>query len=107
MGVKGLWKLLESSGKNIQLEELSGQKVAIDISVWLHRLSKGLRDTKGEPLLDAHLHGVFRRLCKLLFFGIKPVFIFDGKVSSLKYETIVSSKFLNFRRSNLLFSFCR
>ena len=37
-----------------------------------------------------HLKAFFFRVCKLLFYGIKPVFVFDGGVPYLKYKTMVS-----------------
>ncbi|CAH2231781.1 jg7193 [Pararge aegeria aegeria] len=49
---------------------------------------KGYQDAKGAPLPNAHLIGLFQRLCKLLYFRIKPVFVFDGAFPDLKKETI-------------------
>lgn len=60
-----------------------------DVSVWLHQLSKGMRDSAGNPLPNAHLHGLFTRICKLLYYRIKPVFVFDGGVPVLKKQTLV------------------
>lgn len=88
MGVKGLWQLLEPAGKAISPELLSGKILAVDISMWLHQFSKGIRDSEGNPLAKAHLIGLFKRICKLLFYGIKPVFVFDGSVPILKKQTI-------------------
>jgi len=34
------------------------------------------------------LDGFLRRICKLLFFGIKPVFVFDGRTPALKAKTL-------------------
>lgn len=61
-----------------------------DISIWLHQMVKGYQDAKGAPVANAHLIGLFQRLCKLLYFRIKPVFVFDGGFPELKKETIVS-----------------
>lgn len=36
--------------------------------------------------------GFFRRICKLLYFGIKPVFVFDGGAPALKRQTILGRK---------------
>ena len=63
----------------------------LDISIWLHQVVKGYQDNKGGQLANAHLLGLFNRICKLLYFRIKPVFIFDGGVPNLKRETIVSN----------------
>ncbi|XP_055371808.1 uncharacterized protein LOC129605856 [Condylostylus longicornis] len=88
MGVTGLWKLIEQSGKEVSIETLENKVLAVDISIWLHQVIKGFQDRKGNALQNAHLLGLFNRLCKLLFYKIKPVFIFDGSVPILKRETI-------------------
>ena len=55
---------------------------------------KGMRDADGDVVHNAHLHVLFLRLCKLLFYKIKPVFVFDGGVPELKHETLVSFTYL-------------
>ena len=55
---------------------------------------KGMRDADGDVVHNAHLHVLFLRLCKLLFYKIKPVFVFDGGVPELKRETLVSFTYL-------------
>lgn len=93
MGVTGLWKLVEASGKPVALETLENKVLAIgefirflqvvklivflieDISIWLHQVVKGYQDNKGGTLPNAHLLGLFNRVCKLLYFRIKPVFV--------------------------------
>ena len=50
---------------------------------------KGYRDGLNGTLPNAHLVGVFHRVCKLLTYRIKPVFVFDGGVPSLKQQTLV------------------
>ena len=49
-----------------------------------------MRDKDGRVLVNAHVLGFLRRICKLLFYGIKPVFVFDGGAPPLKRVTIVS-----------------
>ncbi|CRL01499.1 CLUMA_CG014500, isoform A [Clunio marinus] len=88
MGVTGLWKLIEASGKPVALETLENKVLAIDISIWLHQVVKGYQDNKGGNLPNAHLLGLFNRICKLLYFRIKPVFVFDGGCPELKRQTI-------------------
>lgn len=54
----------------------------------MHQAVKGFQDNRGAQLPNAHLLGLFHRLCKLLFYKIKPVFVFDGGVPQLKRDTI-------------------
>ena len=39
-------------------------------------------------MANAHLLGLYHRICKLLFYKIKPVFVFDGAPPQLKRETL-------------------
>lgn len=50
---------------------------------------KGVRDREGNSVQNAHLLTLFHRICKLLFFRIKPVFVFDGEAPLLKKQTLV------------------
>uniref|UniRef100_A0A8C5ETR1 Excision repair cross-complementation group 5 n=1 Tax=Gouania willdenowi TaxID=441366 RepID=A0A8C5ETR1_GOUWI len=88
MGVHGLWRLLESTGKPINPETLEGKVLAVDISIWLNQAVKGTRDRDGNSVQNAHLLTLFHRVCKLLFFRIKPVFVFDGDAPLLKKQTL-------------------
>lgn len=51
---------------------------------------KAVRDKEGQALRNSHVVGFFRRICKLLFFGIKPVFVFDGGAPALKRQTLAA-----------------
>ncbi|KAK4829122.1 hypothetical protein QYF61_002160 [Mycteria americana] len=88
MGVQGLWKLLECAGRPINPETLEGKILAVDISIWLNQAIKGARDRGGNSIQNAHLLTLFHRLCKLLFFRIRPVFVFDGEAPLLKRQTL-------------------
>ncbi|KAM9282949.1 DNA excision repair protein ERCC-5-like isoform 1-T2 [Cariama cristata] len=88
MGVQGLWKLLECAGRPINPEMLEGKILAVDISIWLNQAIKGARDRGGNSIQNAHLLTLFHRLCKLLFFRIRPVFVFDGEAPLLKRQTL-------------------
>lgn len=55
-------------------------------------LRSAVRDKEGNALRNSHVVGFFRRICKLLFFGIKPVFVFDGGAPTLKRQTISARK---------------
>ncbi|KAL7753914.1 DNA repair protein rad2 [Sorochytrium milnesiophthora] len=88
MGVKGLWTILAPSSRAIRMESLAGKVLAIDASIWLYQFLKALRDKEGNALRNAHIMGFFRRVCKLLFLGVKPVFVFDGGAPALKRSTV-------------------
>lgn len=61
----------------------------LDISIWLNQALKGVRDRHGNSIENAHLLTLFHRLCKLLFFRIRPIFVFDGDAPLLKKQTLV------------------
>ena len=90
MGVKGLWKLLLPIGRRISLEALRGQILAIDASIWLTQFVKAMRDSQtGQATAAAHLIGFFRRLCRLLFYNIRPVLVFDGRAPEIKRRELI------------------
>ncbi|KAM8786336.1 DNA excision repair protein ERCC-5 [Rhynchonycteris naso] len=92
MGVQGLWKLLERSGRPISPDTLEGKILAVDISIWLNQALKGVRDHRGNTIENAHLLTLFHRLCKLLFFRIRPIFVFDGDAPLLKKQTLAKRR---------------
>ena len=108
MGVKGLWKLLEPSGRRVSLDSLKGLILAVgeaimhltyqtaaltycvlhaDVSIWLNQAIKSAGENWAAS--NAHLLLLFHRVCKLLYYQIKPVFVFDGPSPSLKLRTLV------------------
>eukprot|EP00252_Welwitschia_mirabilis_P021245 TRINITY_DN5382_c0_g1_i1.p1 TRINITY_DN5382_c0_g1~~TRINITY_DN5382_c0_g1_i1.p1 ORF type:complete len:1520 (-),score=430.47 TRINITY_DN5382_c0_g1_i1:9-4568(-) len=92
MGVQGLWELLAPVGRRVSVETLANKKLAIDASIWLVQFMKAMRDENGEMIRNAHLIGFFRRICKLLFLRIKPVFVFDGGTPALKRRTVLARR---------------
>lgn len=68
---------------------MEGNAMAIDSSIWLYQFMATMRDKDGKALSNAHVLGFLRRICKLLFYGIKPVFVFDGGAPELKKATLV------------------
>lgn len=89
MGVKGLWSLVSHTGTPVRLETLTSKTLAIDASIWLHQFLKAMRGKDGSPLPGGHLTGFFHRIAKLLFYGIRPVFVYDGVAPGLKRATLV------------------
>jgi DNA excision repair protein ERCC-5 len=111
MGVKSLWELLSPVGRPVlcvpfcatncailnvfvRLETMEGKSMVIDSSIWIYQFQATMRDKEGRGLVNAHVLGFLRRICKLLFYGIKPVFVFDGGAPVLKRQTIVRRRAL-------------
>ncbi|KAI7953688.1 hypothetical protein MJO28_006235 [Puccinia striiformis f. sp. tritici] len=92
MGVQGLWTLISPVARPINLETMGNKKLAIDSSIWLYQFQKAMRDREGKGIVNAHILGFLRRISKLLYYGIKPVFVFDGGVPTLKRQTINERK---------------
>lgn len=92
MGVHSLWKILEPTSRAVRLESLNRKKMAVDASIWIYQFLKAVRDKNGVKMSKSHIVGFFRRICKLLYFGILPVFVFDGGAPILKRETVRKRK---------------
>ncbi len=77
----------------VSLDELGGA-IAVDAYNVLYQFLSIIRQKDGTPLLNSrgevtsHLSGLFYRTCSLLEKGISPAYVFDGKPSLLKAETI-------------------
>ncbi|AET39893.1 ssDNA endodeoxyribonuclease RAD2 Ecym_5112 [Eremothecium cymbalariae DBVPG len=88
MGVHSLWDIVGPTTKPVRLESLSNKRMAVDASIWIYQFLKATPDNGSHKLKNAHILGFFRRICKVLYFGMKPVFVFDGGAPPLKRETI-------------------
>ena len=82
MGVQGLWRVLSPVARPVKADDLEGKRLAIDTSLWLQQILKGYRNESGGLVPNAHLVGLFRRICKLLYYGARPIFVFDGVPST-------------------------
>ncbi|KAI0015860.1 PIN domain-like protein [Xylariomycetidae sp. FL0641] len=92
MGVNGLWTVIQPCARPTNLATLNRKRLAVDASIWIYQFLKAVRDKEGNALRNSHVVGFFRRICKLLWFGIRPVFVFDGGAPSLKRQTITGRK---------------
>ncbi|CAM9789737.1 unnamed protein product, partial [Discosporangium mesarthrocarpum] len=97
MGIHGLTKLLSDECpecmKEVDLEALTGRKVAVDASMAMYQFliavrsggdgnSQMLTNEAGE--VTSHIQGMFNRTIRMLSKGVKPCYIFDGKPPQLK-----------------------
>jgi flap endonuclease-1 len=76
--------------KEISIPDLSGKRLVIDGNNILYQFLSTIRQPDGTLLMDSHgrvtshLNGLFHRTTKLMHYGIRPVFVFDGKPPELK-----------------------
>lgn len=82
MGVQSLWDLLLPTAKRINLEDLRGQILAIDASIWMVKVQAIYSH------VDQMLLSIFNKIIMLLRYGIRPVFVFDGQTLDLKRNTL-------------------
>ena len=79
-----------SSPKKIKINDLTGKVIAIDGFNTIYQFITTIRGQSGEPLTDnkgritSHLTGLFYRNINLLIANIKPIYVLDGKPSTLK-----------------------
>ena len=80
--------------ENISLDHLNGKTLGFDAYNIIYQFLSSIRGPEGMPLRDSkgnvtsHLTGLFYRTINLVDRGVKSVFVFDGKPSELKAETI-------------------
>jgi flap endonuclease-1 len=81
-------------GKEIELAQLSGKKLAVDAFNTIYQFLSIIRDREtGASLTDSkgrvtsHLSGLLYRTTKLLENGIVPIYVFDGKPPAFKFAT--------------------
>ena len=86
MGIRALNKFLQakcrSCIKSIPLSELSGKKIAVDISIYLYKYISE----------NALLENLYLMISLFREHNIIPIFIFDGKPPTEKNDTIASRK---------------
>jgi len=76
--------------KEVSIPQLAGKKLVVDGNNILYQFLSTIRQMDGTPLMDSHghvtshLNGLFYRTTKLMQYGIKLVFVFDGKPPELK-----------------------
>jgi flap endonuclease-1 len=84
--------------EKVDLERLRGRTIAIDAMNFLYQFLSIIRQKDGEFLRDSkgritsHLSGLFYRTANYIEAGMLPIYVFDGKPSALKLQTIKRRK---------------
>ncbi len=79
-------------GKEIELKDLAGKRIAIDTYNILYQFLASIRGSDGALLTDqhgnvtSHLMGLFTRTTHLMQYRIQLIFVFDGKPPALKQK---------------------
>ena len=86
MGIRHLNRFLKdnasSSIKLCNLSELSGKKIAVDISIYMYRFASN----------NTLIENIYLMLSVFRHYNIIPIFIFDGKPPSEKHELLKKRK---------------
>lgn len=87
MGIKNLNRFIRENCKNhaikcISVSELSGKKIAVDISIYIYKFV-------GE---DCLIENMYLMLSIFKHYNIIPVFVFDGKPPTEKKELLIKRK---------------
>ena len=83
-----------ASPEKIELKDIEGRTIAIDAYNTIYQFLSGIRQKDGSPLKDengnvtSHLSGLLYRTSSIVEKGLKPIYVFDGKPSEYKAETI-------------------
>ena len=97
MGTK-INELVSDTKKVISFENLLNKEIAIDAFNTIYQFLAIIRQRDGTPLKDyngnvtSHLSGLFYRTLNFIEQNIKPIYVFDGRPSELKLETIKERK---------------
>lgn len=103
MGIKQLMNIInEKAAKSVRKSRLyhfSGKVIACDANMAIYQFLIALQnsqhhytltDESGNP--TSHLSGIFYRTIQFMAFGIKPIWVFDGKAPDLKVTELKRRK---------------
>ncbi|CAH6420086.1 XPG family DNA repair endonuclease [uncultured virus] len=100
MGIKGLPNLIKKEAGSYAIRSYKFSKfkgkgwvVSVDASLMIHQTVIAMRSTgrdmkNCEGDITSHIHGLFYKILVFLQNSIIPIFVFDGKASELKQETL-------------------
>ncbi|XP_060556631.1 flap endonuclease GEN homolog 1-like, partial [Ruditapes philippinarum] len=87
MGVTQLWQILAPVEQHRALSSLSGQTLAVDLSIWVceNQCVKQMQGVVSKP----YLRNLFFRISHLTQLGVKLVFVIEGAAPELKWDTMI------------------
>jgi len=97
MGIKSLTKLIKENAKDSietkKLYQLSGKKIAIDVSIFIYQYLMNIRNnnkllTNNNGEVTSHISGIYYKTINYLSLGIEPIYVFDGKPPEDKLNLI-------------------
>jgi flap endonuclease-1 len=78
--------------REIGFRQLSGKVIAVDSSLFLYQFLTTIRQPDGTLLMDSkgrvtsHLVGLFSRTARLMQYGLKLCYVFDGEPPKFKHQ---------------------
>ncbi|NXY58025.1 GEN endonuclease, partial [Callaeas wilsoni] len=86
MGVTYLWQILEPVRQSVNLSNLRGKTLAVDLSLWVCE-AQTVKKMVGV-VTKPHLRNLFFRVSFFTSMGIKLVFVMEGEAPRLKADTM-------------------
>ena len=93
MGTSGFWSFYSKLVKTINISQLRGKIVYVDVILYLHKYIIGIRKSgrniqnkKGKVV--NHIYALSKIIKNLTDQNIMPICVFDGKSPILKEESI-------------------
>ena len=88
MGVSGIWQIIQPAARRCSIEELSGLRIALDVSIYIRQMLHA-RSSAETDITARIIIGMLKRLGELLRHGVKPIVVFDGRPPEAKRLTMV------------------
>lgn len=83
MGVTDLWEVLSPVARKVQLDDLRGKRLAVDLSGWIVESERATQVVRNPVIRN-----LFYRCNKLLGYGIQPIFVLEGEAPQVKGEAL-------------------
>jgi flap endonuclease-1 len=97
MGIKGLFKFIKkyapSAITEINESNLKNKTIAFDTSILIYQFVIAIRNQgkdlqNSQGMITSHIHAIIMKTLSFLKKKINPVYVFDGKPPTIKYDTL-------------------